>query len=128
MSNFEMSTLLRESIAACLRVPVEQLDAYIAQRREQRRRHAAAKNARYAQALSHVTDVQACVVERLQQDGYLLADKMWQDKQSLNVARLLSKRCWNAAKGQISTKLVMVYPDGSRAETFERSISIRKTY
>jgi hypothetical protein len=41
---------------------------------------------------------------------------------------MLQKRSWDSKKARLGLKLSMVYPDGSRSETFERSISIKSQY
>lgn len=75
-----------------------------------------------------MSDVQMALVAKAEQEGHVLV-KFYQDRHSRHVAAMLVKeKVWNGAKGRIGRKLLMVYPDGSRSETMERSISIRQSF
>lgn len=115
-------------IANFLGTTPEALAAHIAHKQEQARKRVASNNRRYEAALSKMTDVQALVIEKLEQEGHKMSSRIWQSRKTGDIACMLSKQVWNGAKSRMGTKLVMVYPDGRRAETFERTISIRQDF
>lgn len=126
-----MDSLLQDLIPGLARVlgtTPEQLQAYVDARREQARQRVARNNQRYREALHSMTDVQSLVVDKHEASGYKI-NKLYVNRYSQRVAVMLVKRAvWNSAKGKIGCKLMMVYPDGSSSETFERSISIREEF
>ncbi len=107
-------------------------DALKAQQRAQQERRAArreSQNARYYAALDRITPQQAKVLADLRAQGARVWDKLRQHRESGNVCIFLSRSpVFNDAKGRMGTKLYAVYPDGTRTETFERSISVRAKF
>ncbi len=114
-----------EILSTLLKVPEGALLAHIRAKQEAARRKVANQNARYAAALERMTDVQSVIVEHLQQDGYTMGVIRLCGNR---VAPVLQKQFWNQAKGRMGTKLTIVYPDGTRTATFERSISVKGSF
>ncbi len=122
-----LDTLL-DLTAKILGTTPENVRAQVAQRQEQARRRIERNNYRYGQALAAMTDVQSCVVDKLEADTCRI-NKLYVNRQSGNVAVMMVKSAvWWQAKGKIGRKLIMVYPDGTTSDTFERTISIRRDY
>lgn len=116
-------------IANLLNTTPEEVAAQIAARREAARRNFARKNARYTAALACMSDIQSVVIDSLEANGAKMAGKVYQNRRSGRVAVMMVKnQVWNGIKGRCMDKLMMVYPDGSRTETFEKSISIKKEF
>lgn len=122
------TTELCQIIAKALGTTPKALEAHIAARREQERRRVASNNARYAAALRAMTDVQAMLVAQAEREGHRISH-LRQDRRSGNVAVLMFKeKVWDGAKGRMGMKLLMVYPDGSRATTMEKRISLKQSF
>lgn len=86
-------------------------------------------NARYYAALSNVTDKQALRIDQQVSRGWRQTSQLWQNRATGNVAiMLVNDQLWNSEKGRMGKKLMMVYPDGTSNETFEKTISIRKQF
>ncbi len=119
---------LYEIIARASGLSVEQLRIDIARQRAKREARVRTNNARFDAALERITDIQQVVIDRLEREGYRANSRIWIDARSRNIARTFSKRVWDTRKGAMGTKLVTVYPDGTRNETFEKRITIRKSF
>ncbi len=119
---------LKEITAKLLEVSVEEMDFYLAARRAKYEQRAARVNAKYRAAAARITPIQEAVVDRMVSQGWNLCERMWQHPRSGNVARMMTKACWDGRKGKISNQLSMVYPDGSVAKTFEKTISIKQEF
>ena len=115
-------------VSAALGVTPEHIRMQIEQRRAKLQRRAARNNARYFEALERITKEQMQTIQALRALGAKTWSKLRQDKVSGNVCIFLSREVWNGAKGRMGTKIYAVYPDGSRSETFERSISVRSQF
>lgn len=75
-----------------------------------------------------LTDKCEALVAAYKQSGYEV-NKFFTDRGSGNVAVMLVKRnVWNHEKSRMGHSLVMVYPDGSRSETREKSISVKREF
>jgi hypothetical protein len=85
-------------------------------------------NAAYDEALLHITPAQALTLDGLRRTGARVWSKLRQDRQTLHVVMFADAAKWDGAKGRMGRKLYAVYPDGTHHETFERSISVRKTF
>lgn len=120
---------LAAMVARCMGITVEQLAEQVRARREAAKRRVERNNARFAEALSRISEAQALIVEKKQAEGYKIA-KLLVSRSSENVAVMLSKRpVWDPAKHAMGGKLLVVYPTPPlTCETFERSISIRKEF
>ena len=95
---------------------------------EARREQRIANHAKRVRAMvARITAIQDGFVQEYKRQGATV-NKYFRDRYSDNVAVMLTKQGWNSAKGRIGTKIIMVYPDGTRAETFERTISIKKSF
>lgn len=127
-NNEDMMFEIKEIVASFLGVSIGQLEYHIAAKREAARRRNANKNAAYRSAAEQMTDIQSAVIEKLECEGAKLQNQLWQNRASGNVARMMVKEAWNGAKGRVMSKLIMVYPDGTRTETFEKTISIKKVF
>lgn len=128
MSNAAIMNDINDIIARIFQINPESLQAYIDSRKEKARRRVQSNNARYDAAIARITDVQACIIERMEAEGYRMQNRIHINKATGNIAVMLVKSVWNSAKGRVSPKLVMLYPDGSRNETFEKSITIRQQF
>ena len=117
--------VLINQIAALLNKTPEQVEREVAARKAAR----ANRNAKFHDALDRCTDIQQLVIEKLVQGGARPPKKLMENRRTGNVAVMLTKfEVWNGAKGRVMPKLMVVYPDGSRTETFEKSISIKKEF
>jgi hypothetical protein len=106
----------------------DEIMAQARQRAERSRRSAIAKNQRFAAALERLTDTQSLRITQQESRGYKF-NKMWQNKHSLNVAVLLvNNNIFNPVKGRIGTKLMVVYPDGTSTETFEKTVTLKHNF
>ncbi len=87
-----------------------------------------ANNARYDDALRHLTPKQTDIIAKREADGWKMG-KIWPNRISLRAAVMLSKKpVWDSSKNRMGAKLAIVYPDGTVSETFERSISLRSNF
>ena len=56
-------------------------------------------------------------------------NKLYTDRATGNVAAMVVRpNVWDSAKGRMGRSLYMVYPDGGAVQTFEKSISIRRSF
>ena len=123
-----MAETLAKALAAAMNVPVSEIEAHIL-------RHRAAAKARFERHrqqwgawIDAMKDVQHVLVEEAERTGYKVV-RLYRDRASRNVAVLLQKeQVWNSAKGRMGRALMMVYPDGTRGITMERSISIKQKF
>lgn len=104
------------------------LRAEVERFRTRKRQRAVKNNDRYYEALERITEEQTKTILALRALGAKTWDKLRQNRDTGNVCIFLSREAWNPAKGRMGTKLYAVYPDGSRTETFERSISVRAKF
>lgn len=120
--------MLMESLARAIGVPVERIAAEIAKRQAADRRRLARHAARWAGALAALTDVQAVLLAKSEQDGCTL-NKFFIDRASGHVAPMLVKeKVWDGARHRMGRKLLVIYPDGSSTTTMEKSISVRRSF
>lgn len=98
--------------------------ADIERRKRSSERRAQTKQARYLDALLQVTPEQARKVEALKQQGATQHRSLRQHRTTLQVCLFMQAEKWCSAKGRVATKLYAIYPDGSHAETFERTIRV----
>jgi hypothetical protein len=119
---------LVDSLAKALGISSDDLREDLAKRRARIANKVASNNARFYAALNAMTDEQTAVVDRHMANGYHV-NKVLVDTRSGRTAVLMVKRpVWWPAKGIMGRKLLVVYPDSKSAETFEKSISIRKEF
>lgn len=86
---------------------------------------AAAKRAKWERWLLNLTEIQRKQLVALMGLGAKPC-KLFQDRSTEHVAVMLTRpNVYDPGKGKIRRKLYMVYPDGSRAETFDQSISVK---
>jgi hypothetical protein len=123
----EMQQEIAEILANLFKVSPEALAAYVQERQEAARRRMMSKRASWERSVRAMTNVQSVIIDDMTHDGYQL-NKSWTNRASGRVAFMLVKELWNSAKGRVGTKLVMVYPDGSRVETFEKTISVKQVF
>jgi len=128
MNDLEMLHEVLALVAKAVGKTPEALQAEFAARRAQRARRAEAANERYEEALTHVTPAQVAVVERLRCEGARLHSRIRQNRRSSNIVLFLQAQKFNSAKSRVCTKLYAVYPDGTHAETFEKTISVRSAF
>lgn len=119
---------LFDILAKGMGVSKEQVLAQVARQRQRRAQRAVRANERYAEALEQITPKQLAMINELRAAGARVQSRIWQNRRSGNVCVILSAERFNSARGRIMHKLFAVYPDGTRSETFERSISIRTDY
>lgn len=119
---------ITEIVAAATGTTPEALRAQFAARRAREEARIARNNAAYDEALTHITLEQAKKIERLRADGARVHSRLRQHRKSHNVVIFLSAQKWNSAKSRMGTKFFAVYPDGTHAETFERTISVRSDF
>ncbi len=122
-----MQQEIAEILANLFKVSPEALAAYVQERQEAARRRMMSKRASWERSVRAMTNVQSVIIDDMTHDGYQL-NKSWTNRASGRVAFMLVKELWNSAKGRVGTKLVMVYPDGSRVETFEKTISVKQVF
>jgi hypothetical protein len=92
---------------------------------EQRRARHAHK---WAAMLHHVTPEQVAQINALRALG-AKAVRLYQDRTSRNAAVMMQRRpVFDTTRSRMGCKLYMIYPDGSRVETFEKSISIQQSF
>jgi len=116
-------------LAPALGMTPDQLLGQIAARKARAERQAQRASARYTDALHHITVEQAAQIELLRSEhSARMQSGIRQHRVSENVVVFMQAQKWNAAVGRMGTKLYAVYPDGSRSETFERSISVRRDF
>lgn len=95
-----------------------------AQQANRRARHAQ----RFETMLHHVTPEQVAQINALRALGAKVV-RLYQDRASRNVAVLMQRRpVFDTTRSRMGCKLYMLYPDGSRVETFEKSISIQQSF
>lgn len=119
---------LMESLAKALGVSLPTLRQEIEQQRAARQRRAAAKNARFDAAMEQITDVQQVVIDRLVASGCKRNERIWQNRQTGNVAVTVYKKTFDTISGKMGTRLTTVYPDGTCNTTMEKRISIRSSF
>lgn len=106
-------------------VKMDQYEEFLAARRAERRARHELKIARLMARLSTKCEN---VVNQYEQDGFEI-NKFYTDRHSGNVAVMLVRRnTWNHAASKMGCKIAMVYPNGDRVETMEKSISIRRSF
>ena len=104
------------------------LQAYLEKQQAAARRRVAIANAKFSHALSCLTDVQSVVVDAYECKGAKI-NKLFIDRHSGRIAVMLVQRnIWNNYKGKMGTKIIMAYPDGRTADTFEKTISIKPSF
>lgn len=119
---------LKRVIADALGTTPERVQEYIEQRREVARRRVERRNSRYAEALASLTDVQSVLVDKFEADTCEV-NKLYVSRQTRRVAVMMVKwKVWWPEKGKIGRKIIMIYPDGTTSQTFEKTISVRKDF
>lgn len=119
---------LASMVAQLLGCSVEQLAERVHAQRDAARRGVERNNLRFAAALRSMSDVQALVVENRGREGYKVS-KLLVSRSSERVAVMMQKRpVWDTVRNKMGGSLMMIYPDGTTSQTFERSISIRKEF
>lgn len=101
-----------------------QYEAYLQAKRAQRQAKHAAKLEAWQNAMSLQCDA---MVEQYRCEGAVV-NKYFRDRTTGNIAVMLTKKTFDHAKSRMGTKLIMVYPDGSRTETMEKKISIKRSF
>jgi len=120
------SEMLADAIAAALGIDRAQIDAYCAAQRERNRRNFERHARRWAAAIDAFTDVQLALITKMEQEGFAV-NKLW-TYQGRTAVMMVKRQVWDASKGRMGTRLTMVYPDGSRVTTMERTITVRRTF
>jgi len=121
--------LIAEVIGKLENMTPEEVMAEARRRAAKQRERMMKKHAAFQAAFANVTDKQSLRIAQMESRGYKSGGKIMQDRRSGNVAVLLvNDNIWNGEKGRIGTKLMMVYPDGTSNETFEKKISVRKEF
>lgn len=117
---------LAKSLAHAMNVSFEQIEAWIEARRAKDRQRLARHNAKWEAWLRLISDAQELRRFERERNGYRLFHMR---RMGQRVALVMQKdKVWNSEKGRMGTKLAVIYPDGSSAETFERSISVRPSF
>lgn len=117
------------AFAAVLGKTPDQLRYEFERYRSKQARRVARHNAAFYDALERITKTQAAAIQALRSLGATPWPKLRQHRDSGNVVIFLSRESvWNDVKGRMGRKIYAVYPDGTRSETFERSISVRKEF
>jgi|SRR5579863_372136 len=120
--------MLAESLATAFGVPIDQIEAYVEARREKARQRFERHQRKWGAALAALTDVQAVLVSQAEADGHSI-NKLYTNRASRRTAVMMVKYpVWDNRKHRMGTKLLMVYPDGSRSTTMEKSISIKQSF
>lgn len=117
-----------DAIAPALGISPEQLKDEVYRHHAKRLGKIRASNARYSKALEHLTPKQTDIITKRESDGWKM-NKVWQNKCSgLTAVMLVKYPAWDSSKNRLGKKLAMVYPDGTMAETFERTITVRSEF
>lgn len=124
----QISDYLYEVVAKALQTTPEKLRADFANKQRQRRERVARSNAAYYDAMESVTVMQETVIGSLEAQGAKRQKQIWQNRASGNIAVMMVKEAWDGQKMKMGRKLIMVYPDGTMSQTFEKSISIKKEF
>lgn len=120
--------IITELIAKAIGTTPEALRAKVERDRVRAVMRVANHNARYEQALWHITPVQSAKMEELRRGGASVHDRIRQDRRSNNIVMFAQQQKWNSAKGCMGCQLFAVYPDGSVVTTFEKTISVKPSF
>lgn len=100
-------------------------EAAIKQRREARR---ARHEAKVAVLFSRLTDKAEALIAAYEREGAKV-NKFFTDRSSGNVAvMMVGRQVWDQRKQRTVKPLIMVYPDGTRTTTNERSVTLKRHF
>ncbi len=104
----------------------EQLLTEIRRRSEKQRQRMLAKNAKYRDALSRITDVQAVKISKYEANGFEF-NSVYQNKHTKLVAIMMGKTSvYDPIKGKMGAKTLFVYPDGHSNSAYGRTCTLEK--
>lgn len=103
----------------------KQYESYLKQRREARR---ARHEAKVAVLFSRLTDKAEALIAAYEREGAKV-NKFFTDHSSGNVAvMMVGRQVWDQRKQRTVKPLIMVYPDGTRTTTNERSVTLKRHF
>jgi len=106
----------------------EEIERQYQRRLQERKMKIARHEARWQALLNRMTEKCLEKVDGVKRQGGSI-NKLYTHKYSGNVAAMMVRpNVWDGVKGKMGRKLIMVYPDGSQVETFEKTISIKRDF
>lgn len=119
---------LAKALAAVMEVPLAEIEAHVLRHREAAKARIERHRLKWGAWVDELKDIQNVIVAEAERKGYRVV-KLYRNRATRHVAVMMQKeQVWNTAKGRMGIALIMVYPDGTKGISMERTISIKDNY